>query len=214
MCGRFTLSTPASEIATLFDGLEIPPQEPRHNICPTQDVLAIRQLDQQPQAAMLRWGLVPFWAKELKIGARMINARSETVFEKPSFRKAAKSKRCVVVADGFYEWTPVAGQKKKQPWLIARTDRSPLLMAGLWETWRDKSQPDSPPVETCTIVTTAANEFMSPIHDRMPVFLTVEQLPFWLDTSFDDQDRLASLLAPRDWEGFATTKAVIDTSRP
>ena len=208
MCGRFTLNTPASEIATLFDGLEIPPQEPRHNICPTQDVLAVRQIDQQAQAVMLRWGLVPFWAKELKIGSRMINARSETVFEKPSFRAAAKSKRCVIVADGFYEWTPVEGQKKKQPWLIARADNRPLLMAGLWERWRDKSAgPDAPVVETCTIVTTAANKFMSPIHNRMPVLLDDEQLSFWLDVTFDDRDRLASLLQPSPWEGFETSKA-------
>ena len=208
MCGRFTLNTPASEIATLFDGLEIPPQEPRHNICPTQDVLAVRQIDQQAQAVMLRWGLVPFWAKELKIGSRMINARSETVFEKPSFRAAAKSKRCVIVADGFYEWTPIEGQKKKQPWLIARADNRPLLMAGLWERWRDKSAgPDAPVVETCTIVTTAANKFMSPIHNRMPVLLDDEQLSFWLDVTFDDRDRLASLLQPGPWEGFETSKA-------
>ena len=208
MCGRFTLNTPASEIATLFDGLEIPPQEPRHNICPTQDVLAVRQIDQQAQAVMLRWGLVPFWAKELKIGSRMINARSETVFEKPSFRAAAKSKRCVIVADGFYEWTPIEGQKKKQPWLIARADNRPLLMAGLWERWRDKSAgPDAPVVETCTIVTTAANKFMSPIHNRMPVLLDDEQLSFWLDVTFDDRDRLASLLQPSPWEGFETSKA-------
>ena len=208
MCGRFTLNTPASEIATLFDGLEIPPQEPRHNICPTQDVLAVRQVDQQAQAVMLRWGLVPFWAKELKIGSRMINARSETVFEKPSFRAAAKSKRCVIVADGFYEWTPVEGQKKKQPWLIARADNRPLLMAGLWERWRDKSAgPDAPVVETCTIVTTAANKFMSPIHNRMPVLLDDEQLSFWLDVTFDDRGRLASLLQPGPWEGFETSKA-------
>ncbi len=209
MCGRFTLKTSASEIATLFDGLEIPPQEPRHNICPTQDVLAVRQIDKQPQAVMLRWGLVPFWSKDLKIGARMINARSETVFEKPAFRAAAKSKRCVIVADGFYEWTPVKGQKKKQPWLIARPDRSPLLMAGLWESWQDKSAVDSPTVETCTIITTAANAFMSPLHDRMPVFLDADQLPFWLDSNFSDQSRLAEFLKPHPWENFETNKAEI-----
>ena len=208
MCGRFTLQTPSAQIATLFDGLEISPQEPRHNICPTQNVLTVRNNDrQQLEAVMLRWGLVPFWATDLKVGARMINARSETVFEKPSFRSAAKSKRCVIVADGFYEWTPVAGQKKKQPWLIARPDGSPWLMAGLWEQWKDKSSADAPVVETCTIITTGANAFISPIHDRMPVILQPEQVSLWLDPSFAGASRLKTMLKSRAWDDFEMTKA-------
>lgn len=213
MCGRFTLQTPGKQLATLFDGLadlEIPEQESRHNICPTQDVLAVRQPGGNHEAVMLRWGLVPFWAKELKIGNRMINARSETIFEKPAFRNAVKSKRCAIVCDGFYEWKPVEGQKKKQPYLIARKDRAPWLMAGLWESWRDPEAPkDSPRIESCTIITTAANDFISELHDRMPVKLESEDFACWLDCEFEDKNRLKELLKPRDWEDFEITKATL-----
>jgi len=213
MCGRFTLKTPAKELATLFDyleGLEIPTQEPRHNICPTQDVLAIRQCEGSHDAVMLRWGLVPFWAKELKIGNRMINARSETIFEKPAFRNAVKSKRCVIVTTGFYEWKPVEGQKKKQPYLVAREDGAPWLMAGLWESWRDPESPkDSPRIESCTIITTAANDFIADLHDRMPVKLDSEQVPYWLDCEFSDKNRLKDFLKPRQWDGFEISKATL-----
>ena len=213
MCGRFTLQTPSYQLATLFDqiqDLEIPEQEARHNICPTQNVLAVRQPKGVSEAVMLRWGLVPFWAKELKIGNRMINARSETVFEKPAFRNAVKSKRCVIVCDGFYEWKPVEGQKKKQPYLIAREDRTPWLMAGLWESWRDPQGPkDADPVESCTIITTDANDFMSDLHDRMPVKLEVDQLPYWLDCEFTDKQQLKSMLEPRDWDGFAISMTTL-----
>ncbi len=211
MCGRFTLQTPSYQLATLFDqiqDLEIPEQESRHNICPTQNVLAVRQPKGVHEAVMLRWGLVPFWAKELKIGARMINARSETVFEKPAFRNAVKSKRCVIVADGFYEWKPVKGQKKKQPYLIAKEDRTPWLMAGLWESWRDPAGPkDADPIETCTIITTAANDFMVDLHDRMPVKLESDQVPYWLDCEFADKEQLKSMLEPKGWDGFEISVA-------
>jgi len=211
MCGRFTLQTPSYQLATLFDQLaesQIPPQESRHNICPTQNVLAVRQPGGIHEAVMLRWGLVPFWAKELKIGNRMINARSETVFEKPAFRAAAKSKRCVIVCDGFYEWKPVEGQKKKQPYLIAKEDRSPWLMAGLWESWRDPEGPkDAAPTETCTIITTAANDFMTDLHDRMPVKLEDEQIECWLDCDFANKEHLKSMLAPCEWSDFEISKA-------
>lgn len=158
---------------------------------------------------MLRWGLVPFWAKELKIGAKMINARSETVFEKPAFRAAAKSKRCVIVADGFYEWKAVVGQQKKQPYLVQRQDRAPWCMAGLWERWTDPNshEGDSAAIETCTIITTAANKFISDLHDRMPVILPREQINFWLDCEFVDRESLQSMLAPREWTGFEMSQA-------
>ena len=211
MCGRFTLQTPSVQLATLFDqiaDMEIPSLESRHNICPTQNVLAVRQPGGAHEAVMLRWGLVPFWAKELKIGNRMINARSETVFEKPAFRAAAKSKRCAIVCDGFYEWKPVAGQKKKQPYLIAKEDRSPWLMAGLWESWRDPEGPeDAAPIETCTIITTAANDFISGLHDRMPVKLDDDQIACWLDVEFKDKEHLKSMLEPKDWSGFEISRA-------
>ena len=213
MCGRFTLSTPAAQLASLFDhlgDLEIPQQESRHNICPTQDVVAVRQSAGIHEAVMLRWGLVPFWAKELKIGNRMINARSETLFEKPSFRNAAKSKRCVILTNGFYEWKPVEGQKKKQPYLIARQDGAPWLMAGLWESWRDPEGPkDADRIETCTIITTAANDFISDLHDRMPVKLESDDVECWLDCEFEDTNRLKELLKPRDWDGFEISEAAL-----
>ena len=205
MCGRFTLTTPAKQLATLFDHLddfEIPSQQPRTNICPTEDVLAVRRDADQNEAVMLRWGLVPSWAKDIKIGSRMTNARAETIFEKPSFRSAIKSKRCVIVTDGFYEWKAIAGRKKKKPFLIARKDKAPWLMAGLWESWQDKQSPDSPPIETCTIITTQANELLSDLHHRMPVKLEADAMSFWLDHEFRDQQRLAAIMQPHPWEGF------------
>ena len=211
MCGRFTLQTPSVQLATLFDQLadfEIPPFESQHNICPTQNVLAVRQPGGVLEAVMRRGGLVPVWARELKIGNRMINARSETVFEKPAFRHAAKSKRCAIVCDGFYEWKPVPGQKKKQPYLIAKEDRSPWLMAGLWESWRDPDGPqDAARIETCTIITTAANDFISDLHDRMPVKLEADQLSYWLDCDFEDKQQLKSMLEPKEWDGFEISVA-------
>jgi len=193
-------------LATLFDHLddfEIPSQQRRTNICPTEGVLAVRHQAGCHEAVLLRWGLVPSWAKDLKIGSRMINARSETIFEKPSFRGAIKSKRCVIVTDGFYEWKPIPGQKKKKPFLIARQDNAPWLMAGLWESWRDKELPDdSPAIETCTIITTQANKQLSELHDRMPVKLEVDMLPMWLDGEFHDQQQLSMLMQPRQWDGF------------
>ncbi|MEM6692613.1 MAG: SOS response-associated peptidase, partial [Planctomycetota bacterium] len=121
-----------------------------------------------------------------------------------------KSKRCVIVADGFYEWKPVEGQKNKQPYLIAREDRSPWLMAGLWESWRDPAGPkDSDPVETCTIITTQANEFMSDLHHRMPVKLESDQVAYWLDCEFKDKDKLKSFFEPYDWQGFDISTATL-----
>lgn len=196
MCGRFTLQTPASGLAALFDGLRFPNLIPRYNICPTQPVATIRESSPgEKQVAMLRWGLVPFWAKDLKIGARMINARSETVATKPAFRAAFKSRRCLVLADGFYEWKKDG--KTKQPFYISRSDHQPFCLAGLWETWTDKSKDDNTPrIETCTILTTTANEILSPLHDRMPVFLERDQFDFWLDPEFSDRPKLESILIP------------------
>ena len=141
MCGRFTLTTPAKTLATLFEGLNFSSFEPRYNICPTQTVACIRNVSEDNEdattreLAALRWGLVPFWAKDLKVGARMINARSETVATKPSFRSAFKKRRCLVVADGFYEWKKEG--KQKQPYYISQADEKPFTLAGLWESWTD-----------------------------------------------------------------------------
>lgn len=193
MCGRFTLTTSAETIASLFAGLQLPPLKPRYNIAPTQMVSCIRSgIENEMEYAQLRWGLVPSWSKDLKMGARMINARGETVAEKPSFRSAFKRRRCLILADGFYEWKKEGGEK--QPYYVTKTDEKPFCMAGLWESWKNKETDET--VQSCTIITTSANEFMSPLHDRMPVILDGEHHPLWLDSEFEDRKRLESLLKP------------------
>ena len=194
MCGRFTLKTPSAQLAEMFEQLTIPEIVPRYNIAPTQDVLCLRVSNGQREMSLLRWGLVPFWAKDLKMGARMINARGETVAEKPAFRSAFKKRRCLVVADGFYEWKKEADGK--QPYYITRADEQPFCMAGLWESWRDKTNEDAAPVQTCTVITTNANELMSSLHDRMPVILDADKQDFWLDPSFSERKPLEEALIP------------------
>jgi putative SOS response-associated peptidase YedK len=180
MCGRFTLTTPAQRIEEafgLFAGLD-PAFAPRYNIAPTQSVLAIRRTDAGKEYVALRWGLVPFWADDLKIGSRLINARADGIATKPAFRAALKRRRCLVVADGFYEWR-IAEDGTKRPFHIRFGDRRPFAFAGLWERW-DKGDK---PVESCTIVTTEANDFMRPLHERMPVILDPKDHARWLDPS-------------------------------
>lgn len=181
MCGRYTLSRPdqlIEELAAETGGLETHgiELEPRYNVAPTQDVATVRQdEDGRRHLGLLRWGLVPFWAKDVAIGNRMINARSETVAEKPSFRAAFRRRRCLVPTDGFYEWKKVDGGK--QPVHIRRRDRRPLYFAGLWERWEKGDEP----LETCTILTTSASETVAEAHDRMPVILDLEGRALWLD---------------------------------
>lgn len=195
MCGRITLQTTTGALAALFDDLKFPTFKPRYNICPTQPVCCVRLDDSGNQeVAELRWGLVPFWAKDLKIGAKMINARAETVATKPAFRSAFKKRRCLVVADGFFEWKKEG--KTKQPFYISRFDSQPFIMAGLWESWSDKENAESDPIETCSVITTTANSIMEPLHHRMPVILEQQNFDFWLDHNFSDRERLESLLVP------------------
>lgn len=195
MCGRFTLRTPAETMAALFDGLRFPKLVPRYNICPTQSVVCVRQDEEgNNESVELRWGLVPFWAEDLKIGARMNNARSETAATKPSFRNAFKRRRCLIMADGFYEWRKEGS--KKQPYYISRMDDQPFCMAGLWESWKDKSDEAAEAVETCAILTTGPNAIMEPIHDRMPVILGADRFDFWLDKDFSDREQLEKLMVP------------------
>lgn len=188
MCGRFTQSTPAAKLIEIFSVMRMPELQPRYNVAPTQTVLCIRESAGKRQADMLRWGLVPSWAKDLAIGNRMINARSETAAEKPSFRRAWKSRRCLIPTDGFYEWEKLGGQKK-QPWFIHASDHEPFALAGLWESWKAKpdansdGEAESTIVETFTILTTAANEDISEIHDRMPVIIPPESHATWLSES-------------------------------
>lgn len=179
MCGRFTLATPASKLIEIFGLREFPSISPRYNIAPSQQVICIRADEtQQTTATSLRWGLVPAWAKDLTIGYRMINARSETAAEKPAFRHAFRSQRCLIPADGFYEWQKT-GSKSKQPWYIQLNDEQPFAFAGLWETWQPRSGALGP-VESCTILTTAANRDLASLHERMPVFLAASDYGAWL----------------------------------
>lgn len=165
-------------LASLFD-FDAPAQmPPRYNIAPTQPVAAIRLTAEtgKREFAALRWGLVPSWATDLKIGSRLINARSETAVSKPAFRAAFAKRRCLIPADGFYEWQPQG--KEKQPYLIGMKDGEPFVFAGLWERWQGENLP---PLETCTILTTTANELMKPLHERMPVILAPADCQCWLD---------------------------------
>jgi putative SOS response-associated peptidase YedK len=200
MCGRFTLRTPLSTLIQQFQLAESPQvQLPlRFNIAPTQDVAAIRvaAAGGPRQLGLLRWGLIPSWAKDPAMGARMINARAETVSEKPSFRAAFRRRRCLVPADGFYEWKKIG--RKKQPYYFRRRDDRPFALAGLWEQWWDNRERDGEPLETCTIITTEANELSQPIHDRMPVILDATDYDLWLDPDAQDKEPLQALLQPYD----------------
>ena len=191
MCGRYTLRTLAAELAEFFDLICDPVWAPRYNIAPTQTVLVVRQALHAPhrESALMRWGLVPSWSKSLT-GPPLFNARSETVAEKPSFRTAFKRRRCLIPADGFYEWQ-VVSPKQKQPHYITLRGGGPFAFAGLWESWQP---PHGPSVESCTILTTSANSFMQPLHDRMPVILSPDEYTIWLDPELTEPEPLLSLL--------------------
>jgi putative SOS response-associated peptidase YedK len=184
MCGRYSLATPASNDLrarfALGESLEI---RQRFNIAPGDDVVTVTTSKEgEPRGSILRWGLVPFWAKDPKVGYKMINARAETVAEKPAFRDALKTRRCLIVADGFYEWQPRAGRSgsaRKQPFHITRSDAAPFAFAGLWAIWRGEGDEL---LRTCTIITTEANDRLRDIHDRMPVMLRDQAAEeAWLD---------------------------------
>ena len=182
MCGRFAFYSPAEATANLFGVDGALAVEARYNIAPTQFVAAVRDNDeQQRELVMLRWGLVPFWAKDPAIGNRMINARAETVAEKPSYRAAFKHRRCVVLADGFYEWR--RDGDVKTPYFISLKSGDPFALAGLWEHWTDKASGET--LQTTTFITTAANDFMQPLHHRMPVILQTDTANEWLSGSMD-----------------------------
>jgi putative SOS response-associated peptidase YedK len=172
--------------------VDAPEVEPRYNIAPTQFVAAVRETGGPREVAMLYWGLVPSWAKEKSIGARMINARSETLAEKPSFRNAYKRRRCLVLADGYYEWQRSGAIK--QPYFISFAAGEPFGMAGLWERWRDPGSGE--PLESCCIVTTSPAPAVAHVHDRMPVIIPPDTYAEWLDPDNAATDRLARLLVP------------------
>lgn len=202
MCGRFVSSSPPDEIARYFavDQMAETLLEPNYNVAPTTGVYVVVQHDDHRVLDVFRWGLVPRWAKDPSVGNRMINARVETLATKNAYRYAFRHRRCLVPADGFYEWQVVPGQKRKQPMFIHRADGDPMAFAGLWETWRpgteEGGEVDPPVLRSCTIVTGPANEAVAPVHDRMPVLLPPEAWATWLDPELDDTEALASLLVP------------------
>lgn len=177
MCGRFAFYSSSDAMAELFRAEPVGSVEPRWNIAPTQDVAAVRQRESgRRELVNLRWGLVPYWAKDPSIGNRLINARAESLAEKPAYREAYRRRRCLVLADGFYEWRP--GPDGKIPWFISLASGEPFAFAGLWERWRDRERGEV--LETAVIVTTAAQGFIAELHDRMPVVLSREQGDRWL----------------------------------
>jgi putative SOS response-associated peptidase YedK len=202
MCGRFVSSSPPDELARLF-GAEPPAEQlvaPSWNVAPTNDVWAVLEREGQRRLEALHWGLVPRWAKDPSVGSRMINARAETLAEKNAYKAAFRSRRCIVPADGFYEWRKVPGSKVKQPYFIHAADGSPLAFAGLWEVWRPADRPDEE-LHSCTIVTGAPNDKVRPVHDRMPVILPPDAWSTWLDPELRDTEALGGLLVPAAADG-------------
>ncbi|MDQ3713073.1 MAG: SOS response-associated peptidase [Acidobacteriota bacterium] len=195
MCGRFSSSSKPEQIKKEFKAAVEDPAilAPRYNIAPTQMIPVVLNREGERIVAALKWGLVPSWAKDAAIGSRMINARAETLTEKPSFREAYKSRRCIVPATGFYEWQR-AEKGAKQPFYFYLTNKEVFGFAGLWEEWLDKESGES--LETCTIITTEANDVLKPVHDRMPVILKAGDYDEWLDPKESDTGKLQKLLAP------------------
>ena len=193
MCGRFSQTASPEVIAQQFALNDPPLFKPRYNIAPSQPIAAIRIAPETTtrKLVMLRWGLIPSWAKDTKIGNQCINAKAETVAEKPSFRSAFKKRRCLVIATGFYEWQ--ARGLVKQPMWIGLQSRRPFAFAGLWEHWKPA---EGEPIETCTIITTEPNDLMRSIHNRMPVILTPTSYNQWLDPTFQQTEPLKALLRP------------------
>ena len=186
MCGRFVRHSPPSTYAELF-GIDPIPGGPSYNVAPTQNVAAIRISDGNREGVQLRWGLIPVWSKDKKTS--FVNARSDTVLQKPAFRSAIKKRRCLVPADGYYEWKTVG--KKKQPYYFYMRDGRPFAFAGIWECWKGEAEP----LETCALLTTEPNEPARVVHDRMPVILPAASYDTWLDPSLDDPAAIQKLMA-------------------
>ncbi len=197
MCGRYVAATPPDQLAELFGVTDVRTADlgPRWNVAPTLNVYSVAEgSDGERRLGAFRWGLVPWFATDPGGGAKMINARAETVGEKPAFRRALERRRCLLPADGFYEWLRTG--KERLPHLFTAADGSVLAFAGLWEVWRPKDAPDAEPLRTCAIITTRANGTMRPIHDRMPVVLPPEVWDRWLDRAPAKAADLADLLEP------------------
>lgn len=178
MCGRMIQMTPLEVLRQIFGFAGAPNLRPRYNLAPTQEVAVVRDLGDGRDIALLRWGLVPSWAKDASGAAKLINARSETAADKPSFRSALRQRRCLVPVDGFYEWQAAGAGRRKQPFVIRRPDHAPFALAGLWERWHS---PQGETLDTLAVLTTAANRPLSALHDRMPVVLAPDDWSLWLD---------------------------------
>jgi putative SOS response-associated peptidase YedK len=191
MCGRYAQRTDPKRLAKEFKVAEVINAAPRYNIAPTQEVLAVRESSDGREMTLYKWGLVPSWAKDASIGAKLINARSETVTEKPSFREAFKRRRCIIPADGFYEWQRLEG--RKQPFFFRMRDERPFGFAGLWERWEDEG---GKVINSCAILTTEANEVLRPVHDRMPVILHPDDYGLWLGAEARELGLVKEMLRP------------------
>jgi putative SOS response-associated peptidase YedK len=192
MCGRFSLTASNEDLINYFGlarGLSL---DPRYNIAPSQQVAAVRVEEGERRLVLLRWGLIPLWASDPKVGYKMINARTETAHKTPAFRAAFRGRRCLIPASGFYEWDKKGGSR--QPYHIQRADGQPLALAGLWEHWEGEN--GKTVIESCTILTTAASEPLARLHDRMPVILEPENFALWLDPGEQRVERLRELLKP------------------
>jgi putative SOS response-associated peptidase YedK len=198
MCGRFTLRTKLNLLLSEFAAelQEGAVWEPRYNVPPTASIPAVRLIGGKRKLGLLKWGLIPSWAKDKKIAFSTINARGDTVATKPAFRSAFKRRRCLVVADGYYEWQ--RDGKVKLPWLYEVNDGAPFALAGLWEVWHGPGGSDGPPLESCSLITTDANKLAAQVHDRMPVILDPVDYAAWLDPENNDTAGLQRLLEPYD----------------
>jgi putative SOS response-associated peptidase YedK len=210
MCGRYFLTTPGDVLAAELELESVPELEPRYNIAPSQPVAVVRASEPGPGRALARvtWGLIPGWARERAIGNRLINARGETLAEKPSFRDAFRKRRCLIPADGFFEWQKLPGGK--QPFVLRRKGGGPITFAGLWSSWKDRETGEA--LETCAIVTTTPNELAATVHDRMPVLLGRAARADWLDPAADP-NALSALLVPypaAEMEAYPVSRRVND----
>jgi len=203
MCGRYVSVSSPTILAERFkvEEVRVTEREPNYNVAPRAEVPVIAESKGVRTLDLVRWGLVPSWAKDLSIGDRMINARAETITTSNAYKRAFERRRCIIPADGFYEWEKiaVAGRKTpvKQPWFFRRRDGEPLAFAGLWEVWHDPNLgDDAPRVRSCVIITTDANDVVRPVHDRMPVVLAEREWSAWLDRDDHDVAKLRKLLVP------------------
>jgi len=222
MCGRFVSTTPLSALAEqlLVDDVRTDDDRPNWNVTPRSSVAIVaatptgRSHESTRVLDRVRWGLVPSWAKDEKIGDRLINARAETITEKPAYRSAFAKRRCLIPVDGFYEWKVVPGQKAKQPMFIHRPDGALIVLAGLYENWKDKNDPDAQWIRSCSIVTTGANSTISAVHNRMPVILPPERHDEWLDPDNHDVESLRRLLVPAPEDALTFYPISLAVNRP